>query len=240
MLLVRRAGFVLVGGKSSRMGCDKALLPFHGEPLARHIAAVVATAAGSATFVGDPEIYGHLGYAVVRDRKPGLGPLSGIHAALSVSDRDWNLIVACDMPEITAPFLTNLLDLAEQRDADCLVPAGPSGRPEPLCAVYHRRSLAHIEAALEAGVFKVMHAFGGAKVSVCPVMDAALFQNCNTPRNGRPTRNIKDVRRRYSDEVSGRQGAECNGGRPSVRILTHEFFGQLRGKRAGGWMAPLP
>jgi len=181
MLFVRRAGFVLVGGKSSRMGCDKALLPFHGEPLARHIAALVSTAAGSATFVGNPDVYGNLGYAVVPDRKPGLGPLSGIHAALSASDGDWNLVVACDMPEITAPFLKNLLDLAEQRDADCLVPAGPSGRPEPLCAVYHRRSLSRIEAALEAGIFKVMQALAGAHISVYPVTDKALFQNCNTP-----------------------------------------------------------
>jgi molybdopterin-guanine dinucleotide biosynthesis protein A len=181
MLFVKRAGFVLVGGKSSRMGCDKALLPFHGEPLARHIAAVVATAAGSAIFVGNPEVYRHLGYAVVNDRKPGLGPLSGIHTALSVSDRDWNLIVACDMPELTAPFLKNLLDLAEQCDADCLAPAGPSGRPEPLCAVYHRRTLPRIEAALEAGVLKVMQALSGANISVHPVTDAALFQNCNTP-----------------------------------------------------------
>ena len=62
---------MLAGGESSRMGRDKALLPFHGGVLAGHVAATVAAAAGSAILIGNPEKYGHLGYPVIPDRSPG-------------------------------------------------------------------------------------------------------------------------------------------------------------------------
>jgi molybdopterin-guanine dinucleotide biosynthesis protein A len=122
-----------------------------------------------------------MGWPVIADLQPGCGPLSGIHAALSASRSEWNLIVACDMPEITVPFLADLLEVAAQRGTDCLVPVGPSGRPEPLCAIYNRRILARVTAALEAGVRKIMDALSGAKWSVYPVADSAMFRNLNTP-----------------------------------------------------------
>src|SRR6058998_1400393 len=96
-----RAGFVLVGGRSSRMGRDKACLPLQGRTLLEHVAAAVAAAAGSVTLVGSPERYQNLGFRVIADSLPGCGPLGGIHTALGASPADWNLIVACDMPGIS-------------------------------------------------------------------------------------------------------------------------------------------
>src|SRR5437763_12141966 len=104
-----RAGFVLVGGASSRMGRDKARLPFRGRTLVEHIAAAVAEAAGSVTLVGAPERYQSLGLPIIPDTRPGEGPLAGILAALGASQAGWNLIAACDMPVISAPFLKSLL-----------------------------------------------------------------------------------------------------------------------------------
>ena len=172
---------MLTGGTSSRMGRDKALLPFRSGTLAGHIAAVVAAAAGSATFVGDPRKYARLGYPVVADRNPGAGPLGGIESALSYAAADWNLVLACDMPAISAEFLRSLLDAAERRNADALLPAGPSGQLEPLCAVYHRRSLATLRRALKAGVRKVTEALAGLAWERFGVEDGAYFENLNTP-----------------------------------------------------------
>jgi len=163
------------------MGRDKALLPFRGGVLAGHVAATVAAAAGSVTLIGDPHKYGHLGYAVLPDRSPGAGPVGGIESALSYTAADWNLVLACDMPAISAEFLRGLLDAAEHAGADALVPAGPSGRLEPLSAVYHRRSLATMRRALEAGVRKVTDALAGLEVARWTVGDAACFENLNTP-----------------------------------------------------------
>src|SRR5690349_1942483 len=101
-----RAGFVLAGGKSSRMGCNKALLPFRGRTLVEHIASEVSTVTHTVALIGDRALYIILGYPVIEDVFPGRGPLSGIHAALRASGAEWSLVVACDMPEMTAGFLS--------------------------------------------------------------------------------------------------------------------------------------
>jgi molybdenum cofactor guanylyltransferase len=176
-----REGFVLAGGRSSRMGRDKALIEIEGARLVSLAAQVVTAAAGSATLIGDPEKYGGLGYPVHPDIFTGCGPLAGIHAALGVSRADWNLVLACDMPEVTSAFLVQLLERAEQSGPDCLLPGGASGRPEPLCAVYHRRILPALQRALEDGVRKVLDGLAGLQMEVFPVRGPGPFRNLNTP-----------------------------------------------------------
>ena len=172
---------MLAGGKSSRMGRDKALLPFRGGALAGHVAAAVAAAAGSATLIGDPKKYGHLGYPVLADRSPGTGPAGGIETALTHTAADWNLVLACDMPAVSAEFLRDLLDAAERAGADALLPEGPSGRLEPLSAVYHRRCLPTLRRAIASGIRKITDALAGLEVARWTVGDAACFENLNTP-----------------------------------------------------------
>lgn len=163
------------------MGRDKALLPFRDGVLAGHVAAMVSVAAGSVALIGDPAKYQHLGYPVVPDRSPGAGPLGGVESALSYTNADWNLVLACDMPAVSAGFLGCLLDAAERLNADVLVPVGPSGRLEPLSAVYHRRSGPVLRRALEAGVRKITDALADLRVARWTVNDAQFFENLNTP-----------------------------------------------------------
>lgn len=176
------AGFVLAGGRSSRMGQDKALLLFKGRPLVEHVACEVRGAAGNVTLVGDPSRYTNLGYTVIEDIPPACGPLSGIHAALTYSTAEWNLVVACDMPEITTQFLGTLIERATAGKADVVLPAGPSGLPEPLCAAYHRRSLGAISGALASGVRKVTDGLQGLDIDIWRVADSRYFHNLNTPQ----------------------------------------------------------
>jgi molybdopterin-guanine dinucleotide biosynthesis protein A len=176
------AGFVLVGGASSRMGQDKALLPFRGTPLLQHVAAIVAAAAGSVTLVGDPQKYAAFGYPVIPDPVAGAGPLAGICAALSAGLADWNLIVACDMPAISAAFLRELLGAAETSAALCLLPAGPAGI-EPLCAAYHRAALPDLRQALDQGIRKLRDALSHIPVETRQLSVGQYFTNCNTPQD---------------------------------------------------------
>jgi molybdopterin-guanine dinucleotide biosynthesis protein A len=180
--LMRRSGFVLVGGSSSRMGRDKALLPYRGERLVDHIAREVRDAAGSVTLVGAAERYGSLGYRAISDKIAGRGPLGGVHAALSDTAAEWNLVVACDMPRLERALLEGLLERAEQQGCDCLVPLPAPHKVEPLCAVWRRSALAKIEAALNGGVLRM--------TDVLQLLDthywtgaAAWFANANTPRD---------------------------------------------------------
>jgi molybdopterin-guanine dinucleotide biosynthesis protein A len=177
-----QAGWVLTGGKSTRMGRNKALLPYRGRTLVEHVAGLVEIAAGSVSLVGEPEIYGHLGRPVFADVIPGRGPLSGIHAVLCHTEADWNLVVACDMPELSTGFLVSLLYKAEHGGADCLIPAGPSGMPEPLCAAYHRRCLEAVTRALARNVHKVTEGLSALDTEIWNVTESAMFQNLNTPQ----------------------------------------------------------
>jgi molybdopterin-guanine dinucleotide biosynthesis protein A len=165
------------------MGRDKARLPFRGGSLVQFVAGKVAEAAGSAVLVGDPAAYAELPYPVAADRYPGEGPLGGILTALHHTSSDWNLVVACDMPGLAVAFLAGIIEAAERSGADALVPVGPSGVPEPLCAVYHRGALSRLEAAFGAGERKVTAALRQIHSRMLPVGELAVFQNVNTPED---------------------------------------------------------
>jgi len=159
------------------MGRDKARLPFRGSDLASTVARTVADATGSVTLVGHAEL------PAIPDRYPGEGPLGGILTALHHTATDWNLIVACDMPELSAAFLRELLARAMLSPADVLLPYGPDGLPQPLCAVYRRRALATLEDHFARGVRQVTAALEGIAVERFAVAELSPFQNVNTPED---------------------------------------------------------
>ena len=175
------AGFVLAGGRSSRMGRDKALLPLDGEPLVARIARRVAAAAGSVAIVGPADRYASLGFEVVPDRLPGAGPLGGIDTALALGRAKWNLVVACDLPAVAPAFLAALLERAQASHADCVMPR--SDRPEPLCAVYSLSAAIPIRAALSAGIRKVTQALTALSVDWYEVDQPGILTNLNTPHD---------------------------------------------------------
>ncbi len=174
------SGYVLAGGRSSRMGRDKARLPFREGELVAAVAHAVARAAGNVTLVGHPQL------TAIPDRYPGEGPLGGILTALHHTSTEWNLIVACDMPQLSAAFLGELLAQALRSPASVLLPHGPDGLPQPLCAVYRRRALAALEVHFARGVRKVTAALVGIAVERLAVAELALFQNVNTPEDWAP------------------------------------------------------
>ena len=126
-----RAGYLLVGGESSRMGRDKALLPLAGRTLLESLADLIEVAAGTVTLVGHPERYVEFRYPATADIEGQLGPLGGVVSALRSSKAAWNVIVACDMPEVALDLLRTLFDAAEAADDhDAVVPVTPEGHWE--------------------------------------------------------------------------------------------------------------
>ncbi len=178
-----RAGFVLAGGRSSRMGTNKAALPWRGRPLVLHLADAVREAAGSVALIASPDDFPDFPGHVLADLRPGWGPLGGIETALASTTAEWNLVVACDMPLLTADILQLLLGKAESAGAAGLVPE-VGGQLQPLAAVYHRRSLPILSEALDAGVRKMGDAVDLLRVVrfVVPAEAERLFANINTPR----------------------------------------------------------
>ncbi len=165
------------------MGRDKALLPYRGGALVESVARTVKQAAGSVTLVGRPRLYSHLGLPAIPDAYPRQGPIGGILTALAHTSADWNLVAACDMPGLSAKFLRMLMEEAEDSGEDVLVASGASGRPEPLCAVYHRRARPALEAAFQRGVRKALMALLEVRLAILPVSQVTPFQNVNTPED---------------------------------------------------------
>lgn len=178
-----KAGFVLAGGASSRMGRDKALLPWRGATLLDYVAGQVRSAAGSLAIVGPLGRYRDRGYPEIPDLYPGAGPLGGVITALHATNATWNLIVACDMPGITRAFLQELLARAERQNADCFMPVGPSGLPEPLCAVWRQAAEPALTRALEGGIRKMTDATTGLQAAYWPLVTTEALENVNTPED---------------------------------------------------------
>ena len=131
-----RAGYILTGGKSSRMGADKAFLDFGGSTLLGRAIGVVRETSPNFAIVGDPAKFAAYG-AVIADLYPGCGALAGIHAGLLHSSAELNLMLAVDMPFVTRELLSFLFAAASEADAIVVVPRTARGF-QPLCAVYRR------------------------------------------------------------------------------------------------------
>jgi molybdopterin-guanine dinucleotide biosynthesis protein A len=185
-----RAGFLLAGGKSSRMGTnvDKAFLKFRGETLLDRALTLLGAVCDSVTIVGDPGKFAEYGYAVA-DIFPGCGPLAGIHTALAHSSAELNLMLAVDMPFVSTELIAFLFDTAAANDAIVTVPRINRGL-QPLCAVYRRGFATVAEEALRAGKYKIDAVF--ARVSIRLITEDELaaagfseqsFFNVNTPHD---------------------------------------------------------
>jgi molybdenum cofactor guanylyltransferase len=182
------AAFILAGGKSSRMGQDKAFLELEGETLLARAMELAATVASDVRLVGDPQKLLPFG-RVVEDVFPGRGPLGGIHAALTSSTADLNLVLAVDLPFVETRFLAYLLSAASQSGAVVTVPQAVGGW-QPLCAVYRREFGAIAERALRKRKNKIDALFAQIETRVVGKdelarmgFSAEMFRNLNTPED---------------------------------------------------------
>jgi molybdopterin-guanine dinucleotide biosynthesis protein A len=182
--------FVLTGGRSERMGSDKALLTLpDGETLLEHAMALGASVAREVCLVGPRERYASYAWAgkIVEDVYPGRGPLAGIHAALRASSTEWNLIVAVDTPLLTSALLRWLIDRAKESSGAVVTLPRVNGQWQPLCAVYRREFGALAQSALEEGRYKIDLLYRAVQTRVLEEDElraagfgAELFGNLNT------------------------------------------------------------
>jgi len=203
-------GFVIAGGKSLRMGRDKAFLDMGGRGLLAHALGLAGTAADGVRIVGDRERFSAYG-AVVEDIFVDHGPLGGIHAALRASQVELNLMLAVDLPLVRPEFLQYLVTQAGGGDAVVTVPRC-GGHYQPLCAVY-RRSFAEVaERALLEGKNKIDPLFATVPVRILEEEELAqrgfgseMFHNVNTPEDLEKVRELFASSGRHPDFFGGKR-----------------------------------
>ncbi len=178
---MQAAGYVLVGGKSSRMGRDKALLPGQFRYVVDDVAECVRAVTGNVTLVGNFDRFRELHYPCIPDLRPGSGPLSGLEAAMMSSGSDLNLILACDMPAIDITHLRWLLERAQASQNDCIVTEDATGKIHPLCAVYKKACLPAIQCRLDEKRLSLMGLLDEVRTEYIRV--GAVVENINTPED---------------------------------------------------------
>jgi molybdenum cofactor guanylyltransferase len=140
---------VLTGGKSSRMGRPKALLPFDGEPLIVHIVRHLKRVFAETVVVAAPEQeLPLLPVALVRDQVAYQGPVSGIYRGLKAATKEVCFVTSCDAPFLDLALISHLL--SEISDCDVVVPFWQE-RFQPLHAVYRRSVAPLLHEQLERG-----------------------------------------------------------------------------------------
>lgn len=133
---------ILAGGRSERMGANKALTPFRGIPMIGYSIGLAENFTRSILICDNGNDLKSFGYPVVADIFPANAPLVGIHAGLTHSQTAWNLVLTCDMPLIPVELIRLLNDRLPLTDY-LLVP-GHNRMVEPLCGFYHRDLLPEI------------------------------------------------------------------------------------------------
>ena len=129
-------GFILVGGKSRRMGTDKSRLVLNDQTFVERIARELSAVASSVRVVGDntAELKLPINIQIAPDVYPEWGALGGVHAALAACSETWALVVAYDFPFVTSELFRSL---ASVRDAfEAVAPIQEDGIPQPLCSLY--------------------------------------------------------------------------------------------------------
>ena len=179
-------GFVLAGGKSSRMGQDKALTDYRGRPLIRCAIDVLRELTEDVQIVGDPQRYSFLQLPVLPDQIPLHGPLSGIHAGLKATQTKHNFFLACDLPLMSSRFLWLLLSKVGNHDA--VMMRFDDGTVEPLCSVYSVRCLPAIESSIGEGQLRTIGFLPKVHVRFLTEtelnesgLSRTIFTNVNTP-----------------------------------------------------------
>ncbi len=185
-------GIILAGGLSRRLGRDKAVEPFNGQPLIRRVIERVESVAAEVVVVVADSARGEAlpldaRHRIALDLYPGQGSLGGIFSGLAAAGNQWGLVVACDMPFLNRQLLDYMLSRREGFDA--VVPM-PGPYPEPTHALYSKSCLPHIEAKLQAGDLKISGFFDQVRVNYLTGADIARFDpelrsffNINSPED---------------------------------------------------------
>lgn len=174
-------GFVVAGGRSSRMGRDKALLPYGESTLLDHAIAQTRRVTDDVAILAGPvRRYEGFGLAVVEDVVCGVGPLGGLYSALlsaSVDGRERIFWLAVDLPHVSADLLSGLMNGLDRAD---VVMARTERGLEPLCAAFRTEpTLARVRRSLLQGELKLTDALEGLLLQSIDT-DPAMFLNINT------------------------------------------------------------
>ena len=182
-------GIVLAGGRSRRMGFNKAEAEMHGESMLvrmidklKEITPTILVSSGTVS-------YPNISLPQISDQYPQCGPLGGIYSVLKASNTSLNLVVSCDIPLVSIALLEHIVEEAKKSNALITLPVDQDGQLQMMCAVYHKDVLPMLQQQIDAQAFKMkslvdLVATKYIKISSeHPFYQENAFMNVNNPTN---------------------------------------------------------
>lgn len=177
-------GIILAGGKSLRMGVDKAFIQFKNKILIEHILDVSKNIFQEILISANDEKYLQFGLPLIPDIIPNHGPIGGIYSCLEASSNNFNIVLSCDTPFISEELICFIIENIEKKQI--VVPATENNLYEPLCAFYHKNTGPILREFIDRDnnripdVFKVVDFKGLPVNSTCDFWHPNLFANINS------------------------------------------------------------
>ena len=185
--------FILSGGKSSRIGIDKAFLSIEGKPLVQRLVELLDSVFSEVVIsTNEPDLYNFTGKKIVQDIYSGRGPLAGIYSALKYTDTKRNFIVSCDLPLISTELINYIINYKSEKDI--ILPMADE-RIQQLCGIYSKNILNEVEelliessknnSKLKGSIYELMDKVPTEIVEVDKLVfyHSNLFLNINTPED---------------------------------------------------------
>lgn len=172
---------ILAGGKSSRMGREKAFLSYHGMTFLDKLILEFSDFREILVSVDKRENHPEIPYPMVEDIYPDAGPMGGIYSALSRCRSDALLVIPCDVPLFSQSLFDRLMESWE-KGTDAVILVTEDGRKHPLCGIYHKSCLSVLKTCLERKERKMMLALKQLHVTYLQAgEDSWRLRNINTP-----------------------------------------------------------
>jgi len=179
-------GIILAGGLSSRLGTNKAFIKIGDKTLIENTHDLIKEFCNEILISANTtEGFGLPDHRIIADERKGLGPIGGIYSCLKHSKSDNNLVVAVDIPFINNGLIQLLF--SNMTDAEMVVPVTGNGKAEPLCAVYKKSVLPHLEKMIAENDLKVQNLTNYCRSKKLLISSQQefyhdrLFHNVNTP-----------------------------------------------------------
>ncbi len=218
------SGFVLAGGRSSRMGADKALLELAGKLLVEHALVKLRRICADAAILSNNGELGRFG-TVVGDLHPDCGPMSGIEAALAHAKREWSLIVPVDVPFVPTMLLRSWVGMTLRhgvRDRTRIGMFEVDGVAQPTLLMIHRDMASYLTAALAEGRYKLFPVLADA------VEDWAKGHGVEVSGRGRVLEKFAWTgASRFSSGAGEPRGPAWTESTPAQEAATHLYFANL-------------
>ncbi len=182
-------GIILAGGLSTRMnGTDKGLLTINGKPIIEILIGILKPVTDELIIIANNGSYNYLGLKVCNDLKKDIGPMGGIYTGLTHSSSEINIVVACDMPGITRPFLNFLIREFQSGNYEAIVPAYKR-ELQPMSAAYNKSILPLVNEFIEKKKYSMKDVIRNCQHKIITIEDHPeflgedLFRNVNTEKD---------------------------------------------------------